>query len=342
MRPARSESASGFLRPFRKSVFLGFAPLLAFAGCSTLQIKLGMKLDLAKLPVTTMEAAMAKDPAIAPGQKSPLVVTLTGPNGQIFKTEGAGKGKILWKDLAVTASVVTVSKKGVVSLPRDPRLSDGKMGHATITAPSHPDLHADLDIPLRYDVKYVANFSGAKGLDGMNGTDGLDGSMGSSGSMDPNNPSPGGNGGDGTDGGNGQDGDRGGDAPPVQVMLTLHPGPQTLLEAGVLAQGHKERFYLIDPVGGSLTILADGGPGGSGGKGGRGGQGGMGGIGTPNGMSGRSGLDGRAGFDGTAGNGGLITILYDPSAAQFLTVLHSSSSGGLKPVFEEQPVPKLW
>ena len=333
---------AGFLRVFRKPLFLGLAPLFAFAGCSTLQLKLGMKLDLAKLPVTTMEAAMARDPAIAPGQKSPLVVTLTGPNGQVFKTEGAGKGKIMWKDLAVTASVVTVNKKGVVSLSGDPRKSDGKTGHVTITAPSHPDLHADLDIPLRYNVKYAADFSGAKGIDGMSGTDGTDGSMGSSGSMDPNSPSPGGNGGDGTDGGNGQDGGPGGDASPVQVFLTMHSGPQTLLEAGVMAQGRKERFYLIDPSGGSLTVSADGGPGGSGGRGGRGGHGGMGGLGTPSGMNGRDGFDGRAGSDGPAGNGGSITVLYDPAAASFLATIHLSNSGGPKPVFKEQPVAPLW
>ena len=342
MHPVHSGSVSGFLRLFRKPLFLGFAPVLAFAGCSTVQIKLGMKVDLSKLPVTTMEAAMAHDPAIAPGQKSPLVVTLTGPNGQVFKTEGAGKGKIMWKDLTVTTSVVSVNKKGTLSLARDPRLSDGKMGHVTITAPSHPDLHADLDIPLRYNVKYVADFSGAKGTDGINGSDGLDGSMGSPGSMDPNNPSPGGNGGDGADGGNGQDGSRGGDAPPVQVMLAMHPGPQTLLEAGVLAQGHKERFYLIDPTGGSLSVLADGGDGGAGGRAGRGGHGGIGGTGTPNGMNGRDGLDGRSGFDGSAGSGGSITVLYDPAVAPYLAMLRLSISGGPKPAFKEQPVAPLW
>jgi hypothetical protein len=342
MHPVHSGSVSGFLRLFRKPVFLGLVPMLVFAGCSSVQLKLGMKVDLSKIPVTTMDAAMARDPAIAPGQKSPLVVTLTGPNGEVFKTEGAGKGKIMWKDLAVTASVVSVNKKGVLSLARDPRLSDGKMGHVTITAPSHPDLHAELDVPLRYNVKYVANFFGAKGLDGINGTDGLDGSMGSSGSMDPNNPSPGGNGGDGSNGGNGQDGGRGDDAPPVQVTLTLHPGPQTLLEAGVTAQGHKERFYLINPTGGSLFVSADGGAGGSGGKGGRGGHGGSGGIGTPNGMNGHDGLDGRAGFDGISGSGGSITVVYDPAIQPYLAILHLSNSGGPKPAFEEQPVAPLW
>lgn len=70
---------------------------------------------------------------------------------------------MLWSDLQLTSDVVQVSQKGIVSLAKDPRISDGKVGHATITVPSHPDLKADLEILFRYNIAFAANFSGAKG-----------------------------------------------------------------------------------------------------------------------------------------------------------------------------------
>jgi len=131
---------------------------------------------------------------------------------------GSGKGEVLWKDLAVTATVVSANKKGILSLPKDPRVSDGKTGQVTVTVPSHPGISANLDIPLRYNVKFVSSYSGTSGTSGTNGTDGIDGIGGSPGSMDPNNPSPGGDGTNGSDGSNGGDGGDGGDGPPVQVF----------------------------------------------------------------------------------------------------------------------------
>jgi len=96
---------------------LSLASLLALSGCSAVEVKLGLRVSLAKVPVVSMEASLPKNPAIAPGEKSPLVVEVTGTDGKVLATEGKGKGKVLWKDLAVTASVVSVSKKGVLSLP---------------------------------------------------------------------------------------------------------------------------------------------------------------------------------------------------------------------------------
>ena len=119
---------------------------------------------------------------MAPGEKSPLIVTFTQPDGAVLTTTGAGKGKVRWSDLSVTPALVSVSKKGVVSLAHDPRLSDGKIGHVTIAVPSHPGLHADLDIPVRYDYGFAARFGGRDGLSGTNGTDGMTGSSGSMGS----------------------------------------------------------------------------------------------------------------------------------------------------------------
>jgi hypothetical protein len=123
------------------------------------------------------------------GAKSPLVVTITEPDDKILRSEGQGGGKVQWKDLAVTPTIVQANQKGVVSLSRDPRISDGKTGHLIVTVPSHPDLRAELDIPFRYDVPFVSNFSGSPGMDGSNG---LDGTSGIGGSPAPRpQPSPG-------------------------------------------------------------------------------------------------------------------------------------------------------
>jgi hypothetical protein len=344
MRKFRSQ-ASSYLRihcyRFLLMASLGAASLLALGGCAAVQVKLGMKVYLAKTPITSIDVGQPKGPGIGPGQSSPLVVEFTQPDGKVLQTEGAGKGKVLWQDFVVTPTVVTVNKKGVLSLPKDPRKSEGKLPHITITVPSHPELRAELDIPLRYDYNFVSNFSGSSGSSGLNGTDGSSGTSGSPGSMDPNSPSPGGNGTNGGDGSNGQDGEAGGDAPPVQIQATLLPGSHPLLQACVLAAGHK-RLYLVDPQGGSLTVKADGGPGGSGGRGGRGGQGGSGGIGSPNGSSGSNGSDGRNGSDGSAGRGGRITVTYDPQVKPYLVAIHLSSQNGPKPIFQEAPVAPLW
>jgi hypothetical protein len=196
------------------SAAFGTILLVSLTGCTSMKVKLGWKVYLAQTPVASIDVKLPKGPGIAPGQKSPLVVTVAEPDGKILLTEGQGGGKVMWKDLQVTASVVTVNNKGVISLAKDPRVSDGKTGHVTVTAPSHPGMQADLDIPFRYDIAFAANFSGAKGMDGLNGTDGMSGTPGSMGSTDPNNPSPGGDGGNGTDGSDGGDGGRG---------VTRHP-----------------------------------------------------------------------------------------------------------------------
>ena len=326
----------------RLAIALSLVTIPSITGCSAIKVKLGMRIALAKTPVLSIAASLPNNPGIAPGEKSPLVVEVTDATGKVLITEGKGKGKVEWKDLVVTPTVVSVNKKGVLSLPRDPRVSDGKTGHIIITVPSHPGIQTSLDIPLRYNYPFKANFSGSPGFNGTNGTDGIDGTSGTPGSLDPNNPSPGGDGSNGSNGSDGSNGGDGGDDPPVQVRATLRPGPQPLLQIGVSTNGGKERYFLVDPQGGSLTVSSDGGSAGSGGKGGRGGRGGSGGIGTPNGSSGSDGMSGQDGHDGSAGRGGSITVIYDPQVQPFLATIHTSNSGGPAPVFQQQPVAPLW
>ena len=324
------------------AVCFGLISLLALSGCSSIRVKMGSRVLIAQLPVATMQASQYNNPGIGPGEKKSLVVTFTQPDGTVLVTEGKGKGKILWKDLKVDATVVSVNKKGVLSLPSDPRVSDGKTGHVTITVPSHPDLKAELDIPLRYNYAFAIGYSGSDGSKGLDGNSGQDGMSGSMGSMDPDNPSPGGNGSNGTSGSDGGNGGDGSDGPSVQVRVAVQAGSHPLLQIGVMAQGGSERFFLVDPQGGSLTVTSTGGSGGKGGSGGSGGRGGSGGSGMPNGSSGSDGLKGNDGRDGSDGRGGSITATYDPAVMPYLAAIHFSNPGGSKPVLTEAPVPPLW
>jgi hypothetical protein len=323
------------------------ATLLALSGCTAVRVKLGLRVRLEKLPVSSMQVHLPNGPAIAPGEKSPLIAQFTQPDGKILVTEGAGKGKVLWQDIVITPTVVTADKKGNISLAHDPRKSDGKTGHVVVTVPSHPDLHAEFDVAITYDYNFIANFNGAAGSDGSSGFDGTAGASGSNGSTDPNSPSASGNGGNGTDGspgGDGGNGGNGGNGPPVQARVTVRPGVHPLLQASVSANG-KTRLYLVDPQAGALNVQDNGGPdgrGGHGGHGGRGGAGGAGGSGTPSGFSGNSGSDGRSGSDGSPDRGGSITVTYDPSVQPYLSIIHLSNVGGPKPTFVEAPVAPLW
>jgi hypothetical protein len=321
---------------------VGLVSLFALGGCSTIQVKMGMRVELPKLPVATMTASQYRHPGVGPGEKKSLVVTFTQPDGKVLVTSGKGQGKVQWKDLAVVATVVSANKSGVLSLPADPRVSDGKTGHVTITVPSHPDLKAELDIPLRYNYAFKAGYSGSDGNRGLDGNSGLDGSSGSMGSMDPNNPSPGGNGGSGTNGSDGSNGGDGSDGPPVQVRVALQTGSQPLLQIGVKTRSGIEQFFLVDPQGGSLTVASAGGSGGKGGSGGRGGRGGSGGMGTPSGSSGSDGSNGSDGRDGSDGRGGSITVTYDPAAQPYLTAIKLSNPGGPRPVLKQAATPPLW
>ncbi len=316
--------------------------LILLAGCNTIQVKLGLKMRIDKVPIATIEATLPNGPAMAPGEKAPIIATLTEPTGVVLTSEGKGKGKVLWADLLVTPTIVTVNKKGVLSLPADPRISDGKTGHVVITIPSHPGVQTAFDVPTRYDYPFAARYSGARGANGFDGTDGTSGIGGSPGSTDPSNPSAGGdggNGGNGTDGGNGSDGD---DGPAVTAQITLRAGSHPLLQAAVNAPGHKTHYYLVDPAGGTLTISSTGGSGGTAGKGGRGGQGGSGGVGTPNGNSGSNGSDGQDGRAGSDGSGGTIAVTYDPSVQPYLASIRTVNPGGPKPTFTQAPVAALW
>lgn len=334
--------------------------MLVCAGCSDLAVFLGLRTRLDKLPVTSISATLVTKKtsqpvtALAPGHAAQLVVVASTSDGKQLVTAGAGHGKVLLDSFTFTPALVQIDSHGKVVLPADPRISEGKIATLHIDTVGHPDVVTDLHIAIRYDVPFVANFSGAagsNGFDGTNGSDGLAGSDGTPGLPDPATglpgpEGPGGNGGNGGDGGDGSDGGNGAPGAAVHVWLRLESASGPLLQSKV-SGGGRDLYYLIDPNGGTLKVTADGGAAGAGGSGGRAGSGGRGGSGNP---PGSNGLDGRRGFDGLPGKpgaAGTITVSIDPSAQAYehlLTLSNHSGSGqpGPAPTTVIEPVPVLW
>jgi len=335
--------------------------LMSIGGCSALAVRLGLRIRLDSVPVTAVSASMVAKrttsvvTALGPGQSARLLLVASTADAKQYPTVGAGKGKVAFDNYTIDATIVQVSKSGVVSLSADPRVSDGKTAHLHIITVAHPEVSADLDIPVRYDLAFVANFSGAPGANGFDGIAGSDGSSGSDGSppmVDPTTGAttgtmgPGGNGsngGNGTDGSDGQDGSPG---PNVHAWVRLESGARLLLQIKATA-GARTSLYVVDPTGGSLKILADGGPGGRGGSGGAAGRGGSGGVGFPSGFSGLDGRPGSDGHPGSDGAPGTITISVDPAAQPFLKAITWSNRGGggrtgPAPTIAVEPVPPLW
>jgi hypothetical protein len=322
----------------------------ALGGCASIEVGLGLRMRLDKVPVTALSATLSPDPGLAPGKTGRLIITATTSDAKEFVTVGPGRGKVLFDSFTFTATTVTVSKTGVVSLAADPRTSEGAMPHIQIAVVGHPEVTADLSIPIRYDVAFVASFAGRAGFKGIDGLDGLAGSSGSDGSVDISNPSTGpsagGQGGDGTNGEDGRDGDPGQPGEAVHIWMTLKGGDQPMLQVRAASKTHTQLF-LIDPNGGSLTVNASGGAGGAGGSGGRGGRGGSGGSGFPPGFSGQ---DGRAGFDGHAGSdgaAGAIVVSVDSQAQPYLSKLqlinkNGGGAPGPKPEIRIETVAPIW
>ena len=328
-------------------------------GCSPLAVSLGLRVRLDQVPVTSVSVALvdkhgAPVAALGPGQSARLVVVATASDGKQYASVGAGHGKVAMDNYTIAAAVVTVDKRDSVSLSPDPRASHGKVGHLHIVPVAHPNVAADIDIPVRYDIAYSADFSGADGLNGSDGLPGIDGWAGADGTPPTTDPTTGavtsqGVGGNGMGGSNGGDGGNGADGSPgqaVHVWVRMESGTKPLLQVKLDGGGHQS-YYLIDPNGGSLKISDNGGRGGRAGQGGRGGRGGRGGSGFPPGFAGsdgQPGLDGRPGFGGAAGT---IAISVDPAAQPFLRCITWSNMGGdghlgPLPTVTVQPVPPLW
>lgn len=339
-------AASSLRTAPRLTTLLLLGSLLTLTGCESLGVALGLRTRLDHLPVTGITLALSPAGAVSPGGSAALVIVARTADGKSLATVGAGGGKVLFDSFSFETQLLEVNAKGKVSLPQDPRTTDAHTPHLHVTVVGHPEVSADLEVPLRYDVPFVASFSGHSGRFGTDGMNGMDGTAGMLGSIDPNSPLAGGNGSSGSNGGDGSDGGPGEPGQSVHVWMTLRAGARPLLEVRAMSAA-REQFFLIDPAGGSLSVEANGGAGGRGGSGGRGGRGGAGGTGSPDGLPGGDGLNGSDGRTGPPGAAGVIEAVIDPQARPYvdrLRLVNHDGAGrpGPTPQVQFLPVPPLW
>ena len=248
-------------------------------------------LDLREIQVGALSLAASRSGALCPGDDVPLIGAAALVSGEKAKTQGAGKGTVRWSSFIGQIYGGSLNGDGILSVSHDPRATLGRPVHVSLRV-ANQGAAAELDIPVRYDCGYWANFNGAAGRDGGNGANGTDDTAAGS-------------------GGNGDDGH---DGQQVQVVASMVPGPVGQLLSIFVRGVQTQHLYYLDPAHGSLLLRANGGDGGDGGSGGFGGP------------------DNRYGGDGdggNAGNGGAFFIQVSPEARQALsTVVRFENRGG--------------
>ncbi|MDD3078329.1 MAG: hypothetical protein PHH37_04375 [Paludibacter sp.] len=205
-----------------------------------------------------------------------------------------------------------------------------------------------LEIELDYKEHYNYYANGRSGMFGFSG------SSGSSGSTEQH----------GQAGQDGEAGEHGGNGDDLDIYVDAYEDSilgQTMVRTyiGNLRNNQAKR-YLINPLGGNISVLTTGGSGGNGGDGGRGGDGGNGKNGDyyteeikeviitkdtagreikteeirtitrqkPGDDGGRGGDGGWGAPGGNGGNGGYIIVYYTPAAKQYLNLLDINTTGG--------------
>ncbi len=211
------------------------------------------------------------------------------------------------------------------------------------------------EILLDYKDNYLEYFSGQNGFDGNYGYDGYDGNdAGCEGCQGEN----------GEHGEPGTNGYSGFDGPDINVYAEAYY--DNILNCDLLKVRVENciqsfsTFYLVNPMGGNISITSVGGAGGHGGYGGKGGDGGIGGPGErytidvekyvtetdtsgkevkklviekvekqrQGGKGGNGGNGGLGGNGGDGGNGGQIKLFYTGLTKKYLSVIRLSSQGG--------------
>ena len=154
----------------------------------------------------------------------------------------------------------------------------------------------------------------------------------------------------GRHGQHGQDGQHGDPGPNIEVYIEAYNDSilQTMLLDVEVFSKNKKEFYRINPDGGFLQIISEGGDGGNGGAGGDGGNGRDGHEGAVYkrqiattdstwtetqekgpGENGQDGGDGgNGGWGGDGGPGGIISIYYNALAQHYLNTIQAISIGG--------------
>ncbi len=313
-----------------RAAFLS-ALLALVPGCASIQEALGLRVGLKDKPVRALEPALVGSQRLCPGERAPLVVNAVLEGGQKLPSEGAGNGRVAWDSYRFQGRGASVDAQGVLTLTPEARELSSATPALLIQSVDHPTVSAELPIPVRYDCRFVADFSGDSGRDGETGAFGQAGQDGKSEQSSGSGARAGGRGQDGGDGGNGGHGEAGRDGDDVEVAVTLVQGEGGRPMLQVLARSltrNVTRTFLVDTQGGALLVRANGGAGGSGGSGGHGGRGGGGGTGAPHGGSGNGGNGGDAGDGADGGDGGRISVRIAPEARPYQHLLAFESLGG--------------
>ena len=264
-----------------------------------------------------LEIIYQPNAVLSPGGQLRIGVVATNKRGKVKRTRGYADGKQKWSNYAVTVYGGRMVGEGLVLIESDPAQIQGHQVQIHVQSRKDPKLLSHISLPLTYQAAQAADFSGEQGSD----------TKSRGGRVVPLRIFGSGV----ASGKEGYAGEPGQHADSIHVYVKAEE--DSLLAFPVLkvevrsSEGDRVERYLINPDGGSLLILADGGIGGTGGEGGPGTDGR---DGIEKNRDGSDGTDGGHGGDGgRGGDGGHITFHIDPTAEALMTAIDYSNQGGL-------------
>jgi hypothetical protein len=269
-----------------------------------------------------------------PPQLKAVVNTTDGKRYETWAANDPQKdGKLQFTAFEWGVTAGSVGEDGVYSPPPDPFATLDQTVTIRARVAGNPNVQAELSLEPAYDCGASADASGTPGRSGAYGQSGRAGRSGESGNSDKQ-ATDGENGGSGGDGG---EGSSGASAAPVEVALgyvrSQKHGMLVLARVTRLDSPSNSWYFLLDPKGAPLVIVAAGGDGGDGGTGGEGGAGGFGGSndiegGGDGGNGGDGGDGGRGGGGGDGGDGGAVLVRYDRAHPELRQVVSVENHGG--------------
>jgi hypothetical protein len=291
---------------------------------------------------------------VYPGASFPIDVIAVTRGKKELKTRGLPKGYVNWNSYVVRVQGGTF-ENGIVTVNNDPRFT-GNPFKILVYPYSDPKTKTEIELPISYKAKFIANCKGQNGAAGMNGLAG-----GAADSLRFPPVHKGRRGQTGADGGAAADGC----LADVYVKAMVVSGKELMNVLVINHCDNSHSVFWIDPDGGSLVVDVSGGDGGKGGDGGDG-EKGMDGAGVttywtppvplyaetfddarfyhngyyyfvdlamdstknPTGNGSNGGIGGNGGRGGDGGNGGVAVIHLDSSAVQWQNKITINNSAG--------------
>src|SRR5262249_41401288 len=100
--------------------------LSMLAGCDSLLVLAGVRMRRRDVPLQSIEVSLGDSRGLVPGGSAQLSAVAHTVDGRTLAMAGTAGGKVLPSSFRFEAGVVTVDRSGVVTLPEDPRLSEGR------------------------------------------------------------------------------------------------------------------------------------------------------------------------------------------------------------------------